>query len=214
MKKTIEPSKNCNICPRLADFRAQNKQKYPDFFNAPVPVWSAKNPKLMILGMAPGLKGANRTGRPFTGDYAGDLLFQTLDRAALSEGKYQSSADDGLELKDVMIVNAVRCVPPQNKLTGAEINSCRPFLLDVMKENSNIKVFLALGLIAHNSFLSSIGARKVSYKFAHGAKHEFGDGRVLFDSYHCSRYNTNTKRLSEKMFEDVVFAAAKEAIAQ
>lgn len=208
----INPDKDCSICPRLKEFRDENRTKFPDYFNAPVPVWGDKNPKLIIVGLAPGLKGANRTGRPFTGDYAGDLLFQTLAKAGLSSGEYKSRANDGLELKNVMIVNAVRCVPPQNKPIGAEINSCRPFLIAAMKSNPSAKVFLALGLVAHNSFLTTIGARKVSYKFAHGAKHVFENGTILFDSYHCSRYNTNTNRLSEKMFEDVVFAAAKEAL--
>jgi len=207
----INPQKNCQICPRLAGFRFENIKKYPDYFNAPVPVWSAKSPKLVIVGLAPGLKGANRTGRPFTGDFAGDLLFQTLAKAGLSEGKYQSSADDGLVLNGVMIVNAVRCVPPQNKPVAAEINACRPFLLSTMAANPQAKVFLALGRIAHESFLRTIGKRLAAYPFKHGAMHEFNDGVVLFDSYHCSRYNTNTKVLTEEMFESVVFAAAEKA---
>ncbi len=209
MPVPINPKKNCKICPRLADFRHENKKKYPDFFNAPVPVWGDKNPKLIIVGLAPGLKGANKTGRAFTGDYAGDILFKTLKKAGLSEGEYQSSVDDNLQLKGIMIVNAVRCVPPQNKPIGAEIAACRPFLLSAMAANSEAKAFLALGRIAHDSFLTTIGQRRAAYKFAHGAVHKFDDGRVLFDSYHCSRYNINTKVLSEEMFEDVVFAAAK-----
>ena len=210
--KPAEPISDCKLCPRLAEFRLQNQLKFPDFFNAPVPAWGDENPKLIIVGMAPGLKGANRTGRPFTGDFAGDLLFQTLERAGLSKGKYQSRSDDGLILKGVMIVNAVRCVPPQNKPIGAEIKACRPFLLSTLAANPTAKTFLALGRVAHESFLTTIGKRRAAHKFAHGAKHQFDDGRVLFDSYHCSRYNTNTKLLSEEMFENVVFAAAKEAL--
>ena len=208
----INPEKDCAICPRLKQFRDENKIKYPDYFNAPVPIWGGENPKLMIVGLAPGLKGANRTGRAFTGDYAGDLLFQTLAKAGVTKGKYQKNANDGFELEKVVIVNSVRCVPPQNKPTGAEINACRQFLLSFMQANPNIGVFLALGVVAHNSFLSALGVRKIDYKFAHGAKHEFENGTILYDSYHCSRYNTNTNRLSEKMFEDVVFAAVKEAM--
>ncbi len=209
MPAPINPKYNCKLCPRLADFRHENQKQYPDFFNAPVPVWGDKNPKLIIVGLAPGLKGANKTGRAFTGDYAGDVLFQTLKKAGLSKGEYQSSIDDGLQLKGIMIVNAVRCVPPQNKPIGAEIAACRPFLLSAMAANSSAKTFLALGRIAHDSFLTTIEERRAAYEFAHGAVHKFGDGRVLIDSYHCSRYNINTKVLNEKMFENVVFAAAK-----
>jgi len=202
------------LCPRLADFRHENQQKYPGWFNAPVPNWGDSTPKLIIVGLAPGLQGANRTGRPFTGDYAGDLLFQTLGRAGLTTGTYQASVEDGLELHNVLIANAVRCLPPQNKPTGAEIKTCRQFLSATLDANSQARVYLALGRIAHESFLSTIGARRAAYPFAHGARHEFEGGRVLFDSYHCSRYNTNTNRLTEAMFEDVVFAATKEALNQ
>lgn len=211
MLTPINPSHDCQLCPRLAAFRQDNREKYPNWFNGPVPVWGDSNPKLVIVGLAPGLKGANCTGRPFTGDYAGDLLFQTLGRAGLATGTYQASTDDDLKLRDTMIVNAVRCVPPQNKPVGAEINACRQFLIAAFEAYSQATVFLALGRIAHDSFLTTIGMRKAAYPFGHGAKHVFEDGRVLFDSYHCSRYNTNTKRLTEAMFEDVVFAAAKEA---
>ncbi len=207
----LNPDLDCNICPRLKIFRDENKQKYPSFFNGPVPVWGDKRAKLIIIGLAPGLKGANRTGRPFTGDYAGDLLFQTLAKANMTKGEYKAKIDDGLELIDVMIVNAVRCVPPQNKPNGAEINNCRPFLLSALRKFQQATTFLALGLVAHNSFLSAIGAKKSAYKFAHGARHILENGYTLFNSYHCSRYNTNTNRLSEKMFEEVVFAAAKQA---
>lgn len=212
MSNLTDPPKDCTLCPRLANFRDENQRKYPDWFNGPVPPWGDNAAKLIIVGLAPGLQGANRTGRPFTGDYAGDLLFQTLGRAGLSSGTYQARVDDGLELHSVLIVNAVRCLPPQNKPTGPEIKTCRQFLTATLEENSQALTYLALGRIAHESFLSTIGVRRAAYPFAHGARHEFDDGRVLYDSYHCSRYNTNTKRLTEKMFEDVVFAAAKEAL--
>ncbi len=207
----VNPPKDCALCERLMQFRKENQKKYPDYFNAPVPIWGdKKEAKLIIVGLAPGLKGANRTGRPFTGDYAGDLLFQTLAKAGLSEGEYYADINDSLKLKNVLIVNAVRCVPPQNKPIGAEITNCRQFLSAAMNKYAQAKVFLALGLVAHNSFLSAIGARKKDYKFAHGAKHIFDNGLILFNSYHCSRYNTNTNRLSEKMFEEVIFAAAEQ----
>ncbi len=206
----VDPPHDCPLCPRLVAFRAENKLKLPDGFNAPVPGWGDPAAKLIIVGLAPGLQGANRTGRPFTGDYAGDLLFQTLGRAGLASGTYQARADDGLELHDTLIVNAVRCVPPQNKPIGAEINTCRPFLVATFEAHENARVFLALGRIAHDSFLTTIGARKAAYPFGHGARHVFDNGYVLYDSYHCSRYNTNTGRLTTEMFESVVFAAAAE----
>lgn len=206
----IEPDLDCRLCPRLAKFRDENRAKFPEFFNAPVPVWAAASPKLVIVGLAPGLKGANRTGRPFTGDYAGDLLFQTLQRAGLAAGHYGARPDDGLILHDVAIINAVRCVPPQNKPVGDEIKSCRAFLTPNLAKLGSA-VFLALGRIAHESLLSALGERRAAYPFAHGAQHALGEGRRLFDSYHCSRYNTNTGRLTEQMFESVVFAAAEAA---
>ena len=175
-----------------------------------MPVWGDPDASLVVVGLAPGLQGANRTGRPFTGDFAGDLLFQTLIRAGLAEGRYDARPDDGMQLRGALIVNAVRCVPPQNKPVGAEINTCRQFLAPALTQ-ANVRVLLALGRIAHDSVLTTLGARKADFPFAHNARHVFGDGRVLYDSYHCSRYNTNTKRLTESMFEDVVFRAAKEA---
>lgn len=214
MSNLTNPPKDCALCPRLADFRDENQRKYPDWFNGPVPPWGDNAAKLIIVGLAPGLQGANRTGRPFTGDYAGDLLFQTLGRAGLSTGTYQARVDDGLELHGVLIVNAVRCLLSQNKPTGPEIKACRQYLTATLEKNSQAQVYLALGRIAHESFLSTIGVRRAAYPFAHGARHEFDDGRLLYDSYHCSRYNTNTKRLTEEMFENVVFAATKEALGQ
>lgn len=205
-----EPGRDCALCPRLAGFRADNRRAYPDYFNAPVPAWGDSDACLVVVGLAPGLKGANRTGRPFTGDYAGDLLYQTLKRAGFASGHYDARPDDGFALEGAMIVNSVRCVPPQNKPVGAEIATCRQFLTPVIEAHRNA-VFLALGRIAHDSFLSAIGARRASHTFGHGARHALPDRTVLYDSFHCSRYNTNTGRLTEKMFEDVVFRAAEEA---
>jgi uracil-DNA glycosylase family 4 len=205
----LEPPPDCPLCPRLAAFRDQNRIKHPDFFNAPVPVWAAPTPKLVVVGLAPGLKGANRTGRPFTGDYAGDLLFATLKRFGLAAGEYRQSPDDGLTLIDTMIVNAVRCVPPQNKPTPDEIRTCRTYLIGALP--GSVRVFLALGRIAHDSLLRALGQKLSHFPFAHGARHALPDGTTLFDSYHCSRYNTNTGVLTEAMFRDVVGRAAEAA---
>jgi len=157
------------------------------------------------------MQGANRTGRPFTGDFAGDLLFATLAQAGLSSGAYDRRPDDGFLLRGVVIANAVRCVPPQNKPTGAEIANCRPFLQAALAACPGARTFLALGRVAHDSFLAGLGKKRASFPFAHAARHDLGEDRVLFDSYHCSRYNTNTRRLTPEMFETVVFAAAKRA---
>jgi uracil-DNA glycosylase len=203
----INPALTCRLCPRLFEYRGQNRTQYPDWFNGPVPVWGAHRPGLLIVGLAPGVKGANRTGRPFTGDFAGDLLFATLKKFGLATGTYDARPDDGVELVDCAIINAVRCVPPQNKPTPAEINTCRQFLVPALTGPHQPKIVLALGTIAHASILSALGVRKSAYKFAHGARHDLTDAPVLFDSYHCSRYNTNTRRLTAPMFEQV-FAAA------
>lgn len=205
------PPADCRICPRLSAFRDENRQAHPDWFNGAVPAWGDSNPKLIIVGLAPGLKGANRTGRPFTGDYAGDLLYQTLARAGLSTGTYAARPDDGLELHEVSIVNAVRCVPPQNKPIGAEIAACRPFLLANLAAHASANTFLALGRIAHDSLLTTLGCKRSAYPFGHAARHALPEGQVLYDSFHCSRYNTNTGRLTTEMFEDVVFKAVAEA---
>jgi uracil-DNA glycosylase family 4 len=201
-----EPSPDCPLCPRLAAFRAENRAKFPEFFNAPVPVWRSASPRLAIVGLAPGLKGANRTGRPFTGDYAGDLLYATLVKFGLAEGQYEQRPDDSLELKKTMIVNAVRCVPPQNKPTPLEINTCRPFLIGALEDGP--RIYLALGKIAHDSLLRALGQRLAAFPFKHGAEHAIGPATVL-DSYHCSRYNTNTGVLTTPMFEAVVQRAAE-----
>lgn len=202
------PPLDCQLCPRLVQYRIEAQEKFPDWHNAPVPNWSAPQPKLMIVGLAPGLRGANRTGRPFTGDWAGDLLYQTLAKFGFAKGQYGQSSDDGLELIDAIIVNAVRCVPPENKPIGAEINACRPFLTATVQKNTDIKCVVALGGIAHNSFLTVFDVKKKDHPFGHGNKHKLPNGAILLDSYHCSRYNTNTGRLTEQMFEDI-FAQAR-----
>jgi len=204
-----EPSHDCPFCPRLAAFRELNRRTYPDFYNAPVPAWGDPEPKLVIVGLAPGLKGANRTGRPFTGDYAGDLLYATLKKFGLATGEFEARPDDSLRLQDTLIANGVRCVPPQNKPTGEEIKTCRRFLSATLAKHSQAIAFLALGRIAHDTLLSALGARRAAHTFGHGAEHELPDGRRLFDSYHCSRYNTNTGVLTTEMFEDVVGRAAR-----
>ncbi|MBU0726758.1 MAG: uracil-DNA glycosylase [Alphaproteobacteria bacterium] len=210
----ILPPADCTLCPRLADFRAANQAAFPDFFNAPVPPFGDSPVRLMIVGLAPGLKGANRTGRPFTGDYAGDLLYPTLIKFGWAEGSYGRSPDDGLRLTGCRITNAVKCVPPQNKPTPAEINTCRHFIISEIEAESRLTVILALGSIAHNTVLSTLKLRKASYPFAHNAMHVLpssvmGGGVTLADSYHCSRYNTNTGRLTTEMFEDVFRSIAE-----
>ncbi len=197
------PTHDCALCPRLAAFRAANQDAYPDFHNGPVPSFGSAEARLLIVGLAPGLKGANRTARPFTGDYAGDLLYPTLVRFGFARGDYGREPDDGLTLVDCRITNAVRCVPPENKPIGAEIRTCRSFLIDEMRSMPHLKAILALGTVSHGSVLSALGCRKSLYPFGHGALHEVSNSPLLVDSYHCSRYNTNTGRLTEAMFADV-----------
>lgn len=198
------PAHDCPVCPRLAAFRAANAAAYPSFFNGPVPSWGAIGAGLLIIGLAPGLKGANQTGRPFTGDYAGDTLYGALLRHGFAQGTYGRSPDDGMVLTGCRIANAVRCVPPENKPTPDEINRCRPFLIGELDAQPTTGVILALGMIAHQSLLRSLGIPVARFKFAHAAEHRLPDGRVLIDSYHCSRYNTNTGRLTETMFDAVI----------
>jgi uracil-DNA glycosylase len=204
-----EPPHNCKLCPRLAVFRSANRRTYPDYFNAPVPSFGEASARLLIVGLAPGLQGANRTGRPFTGDYAGDLLYATLLKHGLARGNYDKRADDGLELVDCAITNAVRCVPPENKPLPVEINTCRQFLSTQLSAMPNLKAVLTLGRVAHDSVLSALAILKKDHPFGHGARHD--TGRIaLIASYHCSRYNTNTGVLTEDMF-DAVVGAAKQA---
>ena len=205
----IAPEPSCRLCSRLAAFRAENRAAHPEFHNKPVPAFGALEAKLLIVGLAPGLKGANRTGRPFTGDYAGDLLYATLARHGLTSGVYDERADDGFALVGVRITNAVRCVPPQNKPEPVEINTCRSFLAAEIASMKNLAAILTLGQIAHSSVCAALDLKKKDHKFTHGARYETAYG-ALVASYHCSRYNTNTGVLTEKMF-NLVMAEAKRA---
>lgn len=202
-----EPPHDCPQCPRLVGLREALKLEHPDWWNAPVPVFGDPNGWLCIVGLAPGKHGANRTGRPFTGDYAGDLLFATLEKFGFTTGKYDGRPDDGLRLNDVIICNSVKCLPPENKPNPQEIHTCRPFLKAQIDILSNARIFVALGQIAHQSAVKALGGKLPKCRFAHLAEHRVPDGRILIDSYHCSRYNTNTGRLTSEMFE-AVFARA------
>lgn len=205
-----EPDRNCTLCPRLVDYRDQNKKQYPDWFNGAVSSFGDLNAEVLIVGLAPGVSGANRTGRPFTGDYAGDLLYATLEKYGFSSGIYAKHRDDGLTLNKVMITNAVRCVPPQNKPIGSEINTCAVFLRNRINALQNLKILITLGKIAHDATIRALDHKLSVYKFGHANMHDIG-GLKIIDSYHCSRYNTNTGRLTEEMFEQV-FAMAKAAL--
>ena len=210
----ISPPRDCGLCPRLAAFRADNRARFPEFANAPVESFGDPGARLLIVGQAPGLKGANRTGRPFTGDYAGDLLYATLGELGLARGHYDRRPDDGMTLAGCAIVNAVRCVPPENKPTPAEITQCRGFLRQTLDSLPHLQTLVALGRIAHESVLRAFGARVAAHPFAHGARHVLGQGAPkLFDSYHCSRYNTNTGVLTPQMFREVLRAARDQAFA-
>ena len=201
---TIEPSKDCPLCPRLKDFRHANRREFPDYFNAPVPTFGGPDTvRLLIVGLAPGLHGANRTGRPFTGDYAGDLLYATLLKHGLAKGAYRRDPGDGLMLHDCAITNAVRCVPPQNKPLPAEIKTCRQFLTPTIASYPRLRAILALGKIAHDSTCDALGVKKSKHPFGHGASYAIGK-LTLVASYHCSRYNTNTGVLTEAMFDSAV----------
>jgi len=208
-KASAVPDRNCPLCPRLAAFRADNRQQHPDWHNAPVPNFGPADASLLIVGLAPGLQGANRTGRPFTGDYAGDLLYETLLDFGLAAGTYERRPDDGMMLTGCRIINAVRCVPPQNKPTPAEIRTCNTFLQRDMAGMLRLSSILALGSIAHDAVLAARGFRKSAYRFGHAAQHRLPDGLILTDSYHCSRYNTNTNRLTRDMFRMAVGLAQK-----
>ncbi len=199
----LEPGRDCALCPRLAAFRDEQRAAHPDWFNAPVPCFGAGDAWLAIVGLAPGLQGANRTGRPFTGDFAGVLLYETLLKFGLAQGSYAAKADDGLTLDGTIIVNAVRCVPPQNKPTPEEIRICRPFLETPLAALPKLKVVVALGQIAHQSAIKALGGKLPKYRFGHLAEHMLPSGVRVIDSYHCSRYNQNTGRLTREMFEAV-----------
>jgi uracil-DNA glycosylase family 4 len=197
-----EPDRNCPLCPRLVSFRDANRVREPEWFNAPVPSFGDPNGRLLIVGLAPGMQGANRTGRPFTGDYAGDLLYATLLEYGFAKGVYQARPDDGFSLVDCRIGNAVHCVPPQNKPLPAEINTCRRYLANKVETMPNLRAIMVLGRIAHDSTLKVLGLRAAEAPFSHGAVHRAG-ALKLYDSYHCSRYNTNTRVLTPEMFRSV-----------
>ena len=202
-----DPSPGCSLCPRLAAFRQATRAEHPDWFNAPVPTFGDADARLLIVGLAPGLRGANRTGRPFTGDFAGDLLYETLLGCGLAEGTYAQRADDGLRLIGCAITNAVRCVPPQNKPTPMEIAACRPHLSATIAALPKLQAVVALGRIAHDSVVRALGRKLAELPFGHGREHvlaeDDGTHLRLFDSYHCSRYNTNTGVLTTAMFRAV-----------
>ena len=200
----VDPPRDCPRCPRLVAFRETHRALQPDWFNAPVPSFGdGSAARLLIVGLAPGLRGANRTGRPFTGDYAGDLLYETLIDYGFAEGRYRADPDDGLRLTGAMITNAVRCVPPENKPTPAEIHACRPYFAATYAQQATLSAVLALGRIAHDQILRMLGRPLAALPFSHGAVHDLRPGLALFDSYHCSRYNTNTGRLTRAMFRAV-----------
>ena len=210
---TPEAPKLCDLCPRLVAFRDRNRAKAPDWYNGAVPSFGDLEARLLIVGLAPGLNGANRTGRPFTGDYAGELLYGTLLKFGFARGKYRAHPDDGLHLVDCIISNAVRCVPPENKPTPEEAATCRSFLKARLAALPNVEAIVALGRVAHDSTLAVLECRKVLFPFAHGSQHTLPNGLVLFDSFHCSRYNTNTGRLTPEMFH-AVFAAVRAMLPQ
>jgi uracil-DNA glycosylase len=197
-----EAPRDCALCPRLVAYRAENRARHHDWFNGAVPSFGDPAARVLVLGLAPGVAGANRTGRPFTGDYAGDLLYATLTRFGFANGRFAARPDDGLALSDALVANAVRCVPPQNKPTPAEISTCRAFLLGRIAALPRLRAVVCLGRIAHETLLRALGARLAAHPFAHGARHAVA-GLAVFDSYHCSRYNTNTGRLTPAMFEAV-----------
>mgnify|MGYP006421202131 CR=1 FL=1 len=218
MTLPADPPRDCGLCPRLEAFRTRNRAAWPAWFNAPVPAFGPVSAPLLIVGLAPGLKGANRTGRPFTGDDAGDLLYATLTQLGLGQGIYGADAGDGFTLIGCRVTNAVRCVPPENKPTGAEVRACGDaYLAAELAALPHLRVAVALGRIAHDAVLRTLGRTRAHFPFAHGAEHVLsgagpsGGDLILADSYHCSRYNTNTRRLTPAMFEDVLSRAARRA---
>ncbi len=208
----IDPPADCDHCPRLGDYRAANRARHPDWHNRPVPSFGGVDARLLIVGLAPGVSGANRTGRPFTGDFAGGLLYSTLAKFGFAKGAYDARADDGLELAGARITNAVRCVPPKNRPEAREVNACRGYLAGEIAAMARLEAILALGTIAHGAVVSALGLKRPAWPFGHGAVHELPGDLVLADSYHCSRYNTNTRRLTPEMFEEV-FRALRRRLA-
>jgi len=201
MTSTSAPGRDCALCPRLAEYRAANRAKEPGWHNAPVPSWGPREAPLLVLGLATGVRGANRTGRPFTGDYAGKLLYATLLEYGLARGAYGEDPKDGMELIGCRIANAVRCVPPENLPLPVEIRACNGFLQAELAGMPGLRVVLALGVVAHNALLRAKGIPASRFAFAHGAQHRLPDGLILADSYHVSRYNTSTRRLTPEMFQ-------------
>lgn len=203
-----EPDRDCPFCPRLVAFREKWRAAEPSWHNAPVPTFGSREARLLVVGLAPGLRGANRTGRPFTGDFAGDLLYRTLIEFGFATGTYQARPDDGLQLVDAAITNAVRCVPPENKPTTTEIKTCRQFLAATIAAMPRLAVIVMLGRVAHDSVAAALGLKRSAVPFGHAAVHEIDGGLALLSSYHCSRYNTNTGVLTEEMFRAVFAVAA------
>mgnify|MGYP001823843780 FL=1 len=204
--------RSCRACPRLAGFLDDVNDRYPDYYCGPVPPFGARDARFLVVGLAPGMHGANRSGRPFTGDHAGILLYQMLHKYGFASRDHSESVDDGLELIDCRITNAVKCLPPDNKPVGAEINTCNTFLANELQLLPPGSVVVALGGIAHRAIVKAMGLRQADFKFGHAALHDLGGFRVL-DSYHCSRYNTNTRRLTEEMF-DAIFAQVRNLLAK
>lgn len=201
----ICPDKTCCLCPRLLEFRAQNTAKFPSYYNGPVQSFGGLDAEILIVGLAPGLNGANQTNRPFTNDYAGDVLYPILKKYGLARGNYQKRKDDGFELLNVRVTNSVRCVPPQNKVTGDEVKNCGQYLVTEIGEMPKLKIILTLGSVAHNAVLGVLGYKKSAFRFAHNAVHKLNKHNLLMvNSYHTSRYNINTGVLTYEMFEDVV----------
>lgn len=207
MKPVATFDLDCTLCPRLSTFLAEVRVTHPDYYARPVPSFGDSKADLLIVGLAPGMHGANATGRPFTGDHAGILLYETLDRYGFASTSLSTSADDSLKLKNCRITNAVKCLPPQNKPVGAEINNCNHYLAAELSSVPEGGVLFALGSVAHTAVLKALGLRIAAYKFAHGAEHELERNITLIDSYHCSRYNTNTRRLTPAMFQNVISRA-------
>lgn len=203
----MPPAATCLDCPRLVQFREANQAAYPAFHNGAVAAFGDLSARMLIVGLAPGLKGANATGRPFTGDYAGDVLYASLQKCALATGNYAKQADDGLVLHGVRITNAVRCVPPENKPIGEEIAQCNRFLAQEIVAMPNLRLILSLGGISHKAVLRALGHKQSAFAFAHGAEHRLGH-LTLLSSYHCSRYNINTNRLTQEMFDAIMQRAA------
>lgn len=193
----------CHLCPRLSRFLKETREKFPDYHARPVPPFGVTNPKLLIVGLAPGMHGANASGRPFTGDHAGIILYEMLYKHGFSNKAISTDLQDGLKLKQCRITNAVKCLPPDNKPIGEEINTCNRYLVEELKTIDKKAVILSLGLVSHKAVIKALGLKQSDYLFMHGKTHELDDGRTIIDSYHCSRYNTNTKRLTEEMFSEI-----------